>query len=402
MTAPNDPQFTPDGFDFGVDGPSSGGSGPAGHGASGFEAIFEGSAWSEGLSSSQLALQQDLSCLEDGELDEPAAARAMVLLEESEDARKYFEDIRRFARFHRDMSDPDRLEARIAMLGSVEIARAAENIDLGHRLATIFYQLGKAYTLSAIEPSEFMDRVFEAAVPVEPTKTRGRGFVDGVIANRPSDSVDDVIASESVNWREARHLLNGRLERIADPLEKGKRLLEQAMEIDPSHEESKIYLAFVFGREGKTLRASVLYRDVFDTAMSPENRGHAAMQLGCMHSVEGDIREALILWRWVTISGLASAEPRFNLVRFNIGLAYVRQGQYERGLGWFRQLLDQHLSRTDDVSEVSELFVNNPLARELFESRDGFLELLVERLPELFVAHGSAPTSDSDPSSIDS
>jgi len=381
------------------------------------EVWFQTSAWSEGLSDQQLALQQDLSCLVDGELDEPAAARAMVLLEESRDARRFFDDIKSFARFHRDLSDPERLEARIAMLGAGEIASAAENIDLAHRLATIFYQLGKAYTIAALEPTEFRERIFEAAVPVHETKTRGRGFVDGVVAGGREAQTQDLaqdhdlaqgpgeeggsILGGRVDWTEARHLLNGRLEQIADPIEKGKRLLDQAIEIDPSHEESKIYLAFVHAREGRPLRAATLYREVFDTAMSLDNRGHAAMQLGRLHYGEGDYRQALVLWRWMTVSGLVAQEPRFNLAHFNIGVAYAALGKDERAVDSFRRLLDIHLDSDGDPADIATLFVENEDARALFESSPGFVQRLTQRLPELF-ADTLDGCSDGDSFPVDS
>lgn len=355
-------------------------------------------AWGESaagveLSDEQLRLQQDLSCLVDGELDEGAAARAMLALEESTEARSFFDDIRRFARCHRELSEPQRLEARVAMLGAAEIARAAENIDLAHRLATIFYQLGKAYTLSAIDPEGFRERIFESAVPVDQTKTRGRGFVDGVVdSGRVDDGAFDALSPGAwggrADWTQARHLLNGRLEQIADPMEKGRRLLEQATEIDPSHEESRIYLAYVLAREGKTLRAAALYRDVFDTAMSMANRGHAAMQLGRLHFAEGDLREALLLWRWMTVSGLAGrrGDPRFNVVRFNIGVAYAVQGRDDRALTSFRALMDHHLDADGDPAELARLFVENDDARAIFESRPGFVERLTREVPELLAA----------------
>ena len=61
--------------------------------------------------------------------------------------------------------------------------------------------------------------------------------------------------------------------------------------------------------------------------MSLENRGHAAMQLG--RFAEGAVREALVLWRWMTVSGLAGAD-HFNIVRFNIGIAYASLGLDDR------------------------------------------------------------------------
>jgi tetratricopeptide (TPR) repeat protein len=385
------------------------GSGSQGSGNLGSGWNFD--AWGEGLTSEQIALQEDLSCLVDGELDEVAAARAMVKIEESPDCQIFLDDIRRFARLHRDLSDPQRLEARIAMLGASEIAKAAMNIDLAHRLATIFYQLGKAYILADIDGAGFRERVFEAAVPVSDAKTQGRGFVDGVVASGRVDcdpkngdpkngdpkngnqgDVDSPPGEPSPwggrsDWMEARHLLNGRLEKIGDPLEKGRRLLGQSIEIDPSHEEARIYLAYVYGREGKKLKAASLYRDVFDTALNLANRGHAAMQLGRLHFGEGDLREALILWRWMNISGLTSSEARFNVVRFNIGVAYVQLGDVDRALAEFRQLLDAQIESGGSPAEIAALFVENEGAREIFEAHPGFLSQLMTHLPELFNAH---------------
>lgn len=343
-----------------------------------------------GLSSEQIALQQQLSCLVDGELDEPAAAQAMVLLEESADARAFFDDIRSFARMHRDVHDPLRLEARVAMFGAAlfraeDVTAAAESIDLAHRLATIFYQLGKAYTLAAIEPEAFQQRIFERAVPIEETRAEGKGFVDGVVASGQAERSGAASFGAALDWRAARSLFNGRLERIANPLEKGRRLLEQAVETDPSHEEARIYLSFVHAQEGRSIRAADGYREVFETALDRNNRGHAAMQLGRLFYLEGDTRSATRWWRWLTISGLADAEPRFEGVRLNLGVVYATVGDLDRSVDYFRALLDQHMRHNlGDVAGVARLFAGHRDLRELIESRPGLTERLVARCPELF------------------
>ena len=77
----------------------------------------------------------------DGELDEAAAARVMVQMEESPECRAFFDDARRYVRLHKDMADPERLEARIATLAGVvpagaEAVSEAEQPDLVPRLAT--------------------------------------------------------------------------------------------------------------------------------------------------------------------------------------------------------------------------------------------------------------------------
>jgi tetratricopeptide (TPR) repeat protein len=230
--------------------------------------------WNEGSSAVCESFQLDLSCLLDRELDSEAAGRAVVHMEACTACREFFEDTRSQIRIHRDLAEPDRLFARVAMLtGASNLGvDAIEGIDLVHRLATIFYQLGKAYVLASIDPG-YRERVFEAAVPLESAQVRGRGFVDGVVMNGKE-------TAGGLDWKRARSMLNGRLEKIESPLEKGRRLLEEAIAADPSHEEAQLYLAFLHAHEGRRLLAAEEYRRIFDTGLDDRNRGHAAIQLG--------------------------------------------------------------------------------------------------------------------------
>lgn len=322
--------------------------------------------------------QVDLSALVDGEIEEGAAGRAMVHMEACDCCRGFFEDVRTQVRLHRDVATPDRLFARIAMLTGSEVAAQAEGIDLVHRLATIFYQLGKAYVLASIDPG-FRERVFESAVPLGDAQTRGRGFVDGVVKSGRE-------SAGGLDWKRARAMLNGKLEKIEAPIEKGRRLLEEAIGTDPSHEEAALYLAFLHGHEGKRLTAAGEYRRIFQTAMSDVNRGHAAVQLGRLHSSEKNYKKAIACWRWVTMSGLADDDDRFFVARFNLGMVYALMRNRERSLAYFRELIDRHPAR---LGEVAELFTRSPKLRESIDDQSGFAEALVSTCPELFSMPGS-------------
>ncbi len=345
---------------------------------------FEG--WTEDVADLCSHFQLDLSCLVDGELDEAAAGRAMMHLESCSACRRFFDDTRQCVRLHLDMADPDRLMARMATLTGTELFEQARGIELVHRLATIFYQLGKAYVLAAIDP-DYRTRVFEAAVPIESTQTQGRGFVDGVLQTGATEN--------GIDWRNARSLLNGRLKQIESPIEKGRKLLQEAIEADPSHEEARLYLAFLAAHEGRTLQAADEYRAIFDTAINDENRGHAIVQLGRLYERERDFRRALICFRWVTSSGLVRRDPRFFYVRFNIGLEYALLGQDERALQAFRTLLDRH---SDKLSEIAAHFANSKNLRKTIEERPGFAKALVATCPELF----QASTDPDDQASLES
>jgi tetratricopeptide (TPR) repeat protein len=351
--------------------------------------MMEQKNWIEGSPDVCTAFQVDLSCLVDGELDEGAAGRAVMHMEACTCCRGFFEDTRAQIKLHRDMVEPDRLFARIAMLTGREVSAAAEGIGLVHRLATIFYQLGKAYVLAAIDPG-YRERVFESAVPLGETQVRGRGFVDGVLLNGKD-------RAGNLDWQRARAMLNGKLERIESPLEKGRRLLEEAIATDPSHEEAQLYMAFLHGHEGKRLRAAEEYRRIFNTAIQETNRGHAAIQLGRLHASEKNYKKAVACWRWLTISGLADLDDRFFVARFNLGMVYALMGNRGRSLGYFRQLIDRHPKR---IGEVADLFARSPKLRESIDSQPGFPEALLETCPEIFTQPASCasePESDSKP-----
>jgi tetratricopeptide (TPR) repeat protein len=308
---------------------------------------------------------------------------AIAHLEECTACREFFEDARNQVKMHRQLADPEALIARYSALLGGQLESDVQAQELVHRLATVFYQLGKAYVLAGADPC-FKTRVFEKAAHVGTLQTRGRGFVDGVLASGRGEV-------GGVDWSEARHMLNGRLERITSPLDKGRRLLEEALAADPAHEEARLYLAWLDAHEGKKIRAANTFRQIFRTSVSEENRAHAAGQLGKLHAEEGEIRKAIACNRWITMSGLAERDPRFFFARFNVGLYYADLRQPERSLRAFRQLLDAH---PDRIAEIAELFLRSPRTRAVIDGQPGFAQALVKTCPELF-----APPPSPDPSS---
>ena len=350
------------------------------HGSSFQEAGSQGTAWYiEDLSTQCVQFQMDLSCLVDGELDEAASSRAIAHLEGCPHCKEFFEDVRMQVRCHRELADPDVLVERYAHLVGDAAAREAETPELVHKLSTIFYQLGKAYVLTGMD-ADFRERVFkhtrvfERAVPLRPTKNRGRGFVDGVLQRGQG-------RTGGLDWAGARHMFNGQLEAIESPLDKGRRLLQEAISAEPTHEEPRLYLAFLDAREGKKVRAAKQFQQIFRTAKSLTNRAHAAVQLGLLYEEEGEYRKAIACCRWVVMSGAEANDDRFFVVRFNIGMFYAHLADRARSLRAFRELLDRYPERQ---VEVVRLFRRSPKLRAAIDLQPGFGEALVARCPEIF------------------
>lgn len=326
--------------------------------------------------------QFDLSCLVDGELDKVAADRAIEHLDACPSCADFFDGLRAQVRAHRDLENAEELVARYATWVGAD--DGLESIELVTKLANIFYQLGKAYVLSS-HRSSTRQRVFERAVEVDSTQTAGRGFVDGVLASGRE-------SAGGVNWKNARRMLNGQLARIESPVAKGRALLNEALVADSTHEEARLYLAFLDIQEGRTIRAAEDLRDLFRTAIDPANRAHAAIQLGLLLAKQREFRRAVACFRWVIASGLADEDDRFFVARFNVGIYYAQMRDEARSLRAFRALLDRHPGR---VTEVADLFLNSDNTRRVIESMEGFLERLVATCPELFgldPAHDGAGT----------
>jgi len=315
------------------------------------------------------ALQADLSSLVDGELDEVAAAGAMARLESHPECRDFFEHVRAQVQAHAKLADPDAL---LRQLTGANLGQGFEAREAVHRLASIFYQLGKAYALNATDP-DFRTRVFEKAVEVEPTRARARGLVDGMTAS----------GRGGLDWASKRHLFNGSLERIEKPMDKARRLLRECLALEDDYEPALLYLAFLEMREGRRVKAARLFEDVWRNGVDPACRGHAASQLGVIHLDEEDYRTALVWFRWIALSGLADNQPEFFFARFNTALAYAHLGSPRRSVDSFRTMLDRHPER---VAEVAGFLANSPGLRNEVETQPGFAQMLVERCPELLRA----------------
>lgn len=339
------------------------------------------------------AFQADVSAFLDDELDERAVARTVERLEADRECAEFFDSIQQSLEAHREVArtgmdqNPAEFFAGTLrqLLGSKASGATLEDQQLAHRLAVVFYQVGKAYVLTGCDP-DWRQRVFERPVEVDHERASARGFVDGIAERAEGARV------AGLDWASKRHLLNGTLERIEEPYAKARRMLEECLAIESDYEPALLWLASLDRLEGKALRAARGFERVFEEGISQENRAHAAMQLGKIHAAEGDYREALRYYRWVGLSGELDRDRRFFPAGFNAGACYIHLRQGDRAIETFRSLLDDH---PDQASELAGFFAGSPELQRVVSSLPGLLETLFESCPELFQSGSEEPGSTS-------
>ena len=330
--------------------------------------------WTDDLTENETRLRDYVGRVVSGETAPDPAARLLFFLEHSPSFREFFEDARHYARAEEDSEERRHLAARLStIVGDPELdgSGVAEGGGLARRLATVLFAVGKSYVVAALEPDDFRERLFEAARPVVDPERDLRRVVDRAMAATES-------APASV--REQCHELISRLEHAGDALARGRELIEYARAVDPTHEEARIYSAFLYVRDGQRAKGIALYKSVLADARKLANRGHAAIQLGRIESSRGRWLEAVKYWRWVTYSGLADAEGKFWPARFNLGLAFAHLEDPERSLGYFRALVCAH---SDHVEEAARAFAA-PEAQEAIGRHPGLVDGLRRHCPELF------------------
>src|SRR6185295_5316578 len=101
------------------------------------------------------------------------------------------------------------------------------------RLAVIYFRLGKAYLLLVLD-KKYQTRLLEEPIAIQNYKVESRHFVEGMIHDRKEDS-----AFRGYDWVKARYLLNGRLDRDGENLDKGRMLLEESLVVRPRFAEPR-------------------------------------------------------------------------------------------------------------------------------------------------------------------
>jgi len=269
--------------------------------------------------------QRGLSALLDGELAESHTRSTLAHLEGCSECAEFFQAVRLQALAHRDMTVPGSLARRLRRLPGNDLFAGLTDAEIVRRLASVLYELGKAYALVATD-GEYLLRIAEEPVEIdsfaagEAAETAALVAESGAASTRFSDLVGD----------------------SASNLVKAHAMLQEALSLKPRFAEARLYLGFVLQNQDRSEQAAAAYRQVFLTTDRLTNRAHAAIQLGMIYDGERKHHEALRIYRWVVASGLVARQPEFAFVLYNIAVQHTMLGKREEAVQMLQVLHTEH------------------------------------------------------------
>jgi tetratricopeptide (TPR) repeat protein len=346
-----------------------------------------------------LQIQIDLSAMLDGELDAASVRRVMVHSDACPACRGFLRGIRNQSHalrtVHAELGSgivADGLPRTEADLAGIQFGSArarelcAKLIENRRQLARILYELGRGFVLMGISPN-FSRLVAREPVPIPDVCLRGRHLVDEV--SRIADRIDGE-PRLGLEWVKARDLFeSGTVRTPAENMAKGRRLLGEALLLQPDMHNARIYLGHAHHVIGEREAARREFSQVLEQSQEPATRSLALLHLGNVYLEEGAHARSVPYFLEIVELGRANAAAVQSQTRyaayFNLALASGLERQFDGLHQWLAALHAEFPHRRRIVA--NELKSRTQLAAVL-EQRPEIVDGLVQAFPEWFPIGG--------------
>lgn len=276
-----------------------------------------------------LQIQADLSAMLDGELDAASIRRVMVHSDVCESCKGFLHGIRAQAHAHREVAGALSEDPSASAHARSLRRQLTENRE---QLAKILYELGRGFVFMGISP-RFSRVVAREPVPVPDVAQRGRNLVDQLQRQTPQAAGE---------WVRARDLFaSGYVNRPAENLEKGKRLLREVLQLDPQCHSARIYLGHALHVEGQRGAARAEFEIVLKEAKDQVMRAFALENVGNVWLEEGYPQRAIPYFLELVQSGAIEKEARFFTTYFNLAIACGLTQDFPSCRSWLQRLYDE-------------------------------------------------------------
>lgn len=361
---------------------------------------------------------EDLSAYVDGELGDGNGsgdlARLVRHMGECAGCHEYTNALRQLSELHRSAAafpeaatevdgDPDSGNAPFdgpeqdeATAGLVDpaglFASIAGNLveEKRETLARLFYEIGKAYALAGNRALQDKRRQSVAhasrPLPIRGTEARARRELkDAEALERQVSQVGAKgrRAGTGLLLRRSRQLF-GSPRRGSATLTRARRFLEEALALDATLDEARLYLGFRHAVVGRPDRARIQFRKVHVEGRTTLLRLLAAQSLGKLHSESGDYRRAIECYEEVVLSSeTQQVAPELFPSFLNLAVNYAKAGDVDKSTDTFADLTQRFPER---LPQIRELLARKQFFQALLNQNLTLKRTLDSRAPALFAA----------------
>lgn len=325
----------------------------------------------------------------DGELPQPDSKSLLVHLELCENCRTSIESLRQQIRVHRDSVDFEKIVSgfdKDAFFKTLSGTLLSSNVE---RMATLLYELGKAYFVSGND-SKLVTFLQRKAVSIARASAEGRRLAKETadLAVRAGGAPRKTAQS----LRRTQQMFRGRETarkgaRIGassgrTSLDNARRFLEECLILSPAHAAARLYLGVYFHRVDRPDEAIAEYRRILDLPnLEPTMRVMTLQALGNAFAYQKDYPRAIEYFEEIRRTGIVEKDPKFFTILVSLAMFHAKVGQLEQSTAAFGELVTRFPSKVAEARatlEKAEVFCS------LLRSHASFRNDLVRRYPVLF------------------
>lgn len=329
----------------------------------------------------------DINAYVDGQLAAAEAGRLVDHTKSCEACNDYLDSLRLMSELHRntkaamDSGEHDVAALKVdpqSLFGAITGSLLA---DKQESLARLFYEIGKAYVLLGNRSLPG-----EQAVSVSCAKPRDI---------RKSEAVARRTLLQSEELREhgehaerglfgrSRKLFNATGKGRANALGKGRSFLDEALALDPTLDEARLYLGLHHMLLGHAGRARTQFEQVHREGRSELLRLMGLQGLGKLHEDRGDYRAAVECYTEVIERVPAEDAPRLLQSFVNLPVSCAKAGMLTESVEHFAALADRFPQK---AAQIQSLISKKRAFQAVLHANAELIGDLRRRVPALFDA----------------
>ena len=335
----------------------------------------------------------DLNAFVDKELTDGDALRLVDHTRQCEGCADYLVALRRLSEFHRltaaalgggapaerDGEDQTAIPA-IDPTGLFASVTGVLANDKKESLARLFYEIGKAYVLLA-NRSQPTDREIQVRCsrPRDVRKSEAE-------ARRVMFKHDDLAAAGGHDekggvFRRSRKLFAASGKGRAAAFAKGKAFLEEALALDDTVDEARLYLGLHFMMLGHGGRAMTQFERVHHKGRTELLRLMGLQGLGKLHEDRGDYRSAVECYAEVISRASPTDATRLLQSFVNLPVSCAKAGMVEESVEHFSALVDRFPAK---LAQIQNLISKKQTFQAVLGANAEFHNDLCQHVPALF------------------